>query len=77
MYMEQPLGYEKKREEKKVYKPKKAFYELKQVPRVWDSKLDQSLASLGFKGCSLNDPKDSLSSTKVQVKVEDATKEER
>ena len=77
VYVEQPLGYEKKGKEEKVYKLKKALYGLKHAPRAWNSKLDRSLVSLGFKGCSLDDPKDILPSTDEQVKVEDATKENR
>ena len=50
VYVEQPLVYEKKDEEEKVYKLKKALYGLKQVPRAWNSKLDQSLVSLGCNG---------------------------
>ena len=53
VYVEQPLGYEKKGEEGKVYKLKKALYGLKQAPRAWNSKLDRSLVSLGFKRCPL------------------------
>ena len=67
----------KKGEDAKVDKLKKALYGLKQAPRAWNSKLDQTLVSHGFKRCPLEDPKDSLSSTEEQVKVEDATKEER
>ena len=77
VYVEQPLGYEKKGEERKVYKLKKALYGLKQAPRAWNAKLDRSLVSLIFKRCFLGDPKDSLSSMEEQMKVEkDATKEE-
>ncbi|KAM0925571.1 hypothetical protein ACQ4PT_004106 [Festuca glaucescens] len=53
VYVEQPIGYEKKGEEEKVYKLKKALYGLKQAPRAWNSKLDQCLVSLGFKRCPL------------------------
>src|SRR3954470_17464440 len=53
VYVEQPLGYEKKGEEQKVYKLKKALYGLKQAPRAWSAKLDQSMVSLGFKRCPL------------------------
>ena len=35
VYVEQPLGYEKKGEEHKVCKLKKALYGLKQAPRAW------------------------------------------
>ena len=34
VYVEQPLGYEKKGGEEKVYKLKKALYGLKQAPRA-------------------------------------------
>ena len=34
VYVEQPLGYEKKGEEYKVFKLKKTLYGLKQVPRA-------------------------------------------
>jgi hypothetical protein len=53
VYVEQPIGYEKKGAEEKVYKLKKALYGLKQAPRAWNSKLDQCLVSLGFKRCPL------------------------
>ena len=53
VYVEQPVGYEKKDEEGKVYKLKKALYGLKQAPRDWNSKLDQSLVSLRFTRCPL------------------------
>ena len=76
LYVEQPLGYEKKDEEGKVYKLKKAIYGLKQAPRAWNSMLDQSLISLGFKRCPLDNPKDSLPSTEEQVKIEDTIKKE-
>ena len=63
VYVEQSFGYEKKDENRKVYELKKALYRLKQAPRAWNSKLDRSLVSLGFKGCPLTDAKGSLSST--------------
>ena len=34
VYVKQPLGYEKKGEEYKVFKLKKALYKLKQAPRA-------------------------------------------
>ena len=74
VYVEQPLGYEKKCEDGKIYKLKKALYRLKQTPRAWNSKLDRSMVSCGFKRYPLYGPKDSLPSTEEQVKVEDATK---
>ena len=76
VYVEQPLGYKKKCEEGKVYKLKKALYGLKQALRAWNSMLDRSLVSHGFKRCLLEDAKDSQLSIKVQMKVEDMTSEE-
>ncbi|KAJ0970051.1 hypothetical protein J5N97_022928 [Dioscorea zingiberensis] len=48
VYVCQPPGYEKKNNEEKVFKLRKALYGLRQAPRAWYSKLDRSLASLGF-----------------------------
>ncbi|KAJ0978704.1 hypothetical protein J5N97_014178 [Dioscorea zingiberensis] len=48
VYVCQPSGYEKKNNEEKVFKLRKALYGLCQAPRAWYSKLDRSLASLGF-----------------------------
>lgn len=39
VFVQQPLGYEKKGEEGKVYKLRKALYGLKQAPRAWYSKI--------------------------------------
>ena len=36
VFFKQPLGFVKKGSEEKVYKLKKAPYELKQAPRVWN-----------------------------------------
>ena len=38
IFIEQPQGYEVKGEEDKVYRLKKALYELKQAPRAWYNK---------------------------------------
>ena len=35
VYVEQPIGYEKKGQEHKVCRLKKALYGLKQAPRAW------------------------------------------
>eukprot|EP00253_Pinus_taeda_P012378 PITA_12378 len=51
VYIEQPLGYEKKGEEHKVCKLKKAHYGLKQVPRAWYSRIDSYLLENGFEKC--------------------------
>ena len=42
VYIEQPPGYMKIGEEKKVLKLKKALYGLKQVPRAWNTRIDIS-----------------------------------
>lgn len=52
VYVEQPLGYEKKGEEDKVYKLHKALYGLKQAPRAWFSRIDAYFRSEGFQNCS-------------------------
>eukprot|EP00253_Pinus_taeda_P011792 PITA_11792 len=51
VYIEQPLGYEKKGEEHKVCKLKKALYGLKQAPRAWYSRIDSYLLENGFDKC--------------------------
>lgn len=47
-YVDQPLGYEKKGEEHKVYRLHKSLYGLKQAPRVWYSKIEQHFLKEGF-----------------------------
>eukprot|EP00253_Pinus_taeda_P010962 PITA_10962 len=51
VYVEQPLGYEKKGEEHKVCKSKKALYGLKQVPRAWYSRIDSYILDNEFDKC--------------------------
>eukprot|EP00253_Pinus_taeda_P012840 PITA_12840 len=51
VYVEQPLGYEKKGQEHKVCKLKKPLYGLKQAPRAWYSKIDAYLIENGFDKC--------------------------
>eukprot|EP00253_Pinus_taeda_P029599 PITA_29599 len=51
VYIEQPLGYEKKGQEHKVCKLKKALYGLKQVPRAWYSRIDFYLLENEFDKC--------------------------
>eukprot|EP00253_Pinus_taeda_P003233 PITA_03233 len=51
VYIEQPLGYEKKGEEHKVCKLKKALYGLKQAPKAWYSRIDSYLLENGFEKC--------------------------
>ncbi|KAJ9563755.1 hypothetical protein OSB04_008915 [Centaurea solstitialis] len=52
VFVQQPLGYEKKGEEDKVYKLKKALYGLKQAPRAWYSKIEAYFVREGFVRCS-------------------------
>eukprot|EP00253_Pinus_taeda_P006143 PITA_06143 len=51
VYIEQPLGYEKKGQEHKVCKLKKSLYGLKQAPRVWYNRIDSYLLENGFEKC--------------------------
>ncbi|KAE8706666.1 hypothetical protein F3Y22_tig00110388pilonHSYRG00007 [Hibiscus syriacus] len=51
VYVEQPPGYMKIGEEKKVLKLKKAFYGLKQAPRAWNTRIDTYFKKNGFTQC--------------------------
>lgn len=51
VYVEQPLCFEKKGQENKVSKLKKDLYGLKQVPRVWYSRIDSYLLENRFEKC--------------------------
>ena len=51
VYVEQPLGYEKKGQEHKVCRLKKPLYGLKQAPRAWYSRIDSYLLENGFEKC--------------------------
>ena len=51
VYIEQPPGYMKIGEEKKVLKLKKALYGLKQAPRAWNTRIDTYFKENGFKQC--------------------------
>ncbi|KAJ9560810.1 hypothetical protein OSB04_005970 [Centaurea solstitialis] len=53
VYVTQPEGFIKPGNENKVYRLTKALYGLKQAPRAWNMKLDQTLKSLDFKKCTL------------------------
>eukprot|EP00253_Pinus_taeda_P018881 PITA_18881 len=52
VYIEQPLGYEKKGQECKVCRLKKALYGLKQAPRAWYSRIDSYLLENEFAKCN-------------------------
>ncbi|GJV48935.1 zinc finger, CCHC-type containing protein [Tanacetum coccineum] len=51
VYVVQPEGFEKPGEEKKVYKLAKSLYGLRQAPRAWNIKLDNTLKEMGFQQC--------------------------
>jgi len=51
IYMEQPEGFVKAREEHLVCKLQKTIYGLKQSPRAWNKKLHDELQQLGFSRC--------------------------
>ena len=51
VYLEQPPGYMKIEEDKKVLKLKKAFYGLKQAPRAWTTRIDTYFKENGYKQC--------------------------
>eukprot|EP00253_Pinus_taeda_P030394 PITA_30394 len=51
VYVEQPLGYEKKGEEHKVCKLKKTLYGLNQAPRAWYNRIYSYLLDNEFDKC--------------------------
>ncbi|KAM3194681.1 hypothetical protein ACQJBY_070996 [Aegilops geniculata] len=51
VYMQQPPGYAVDGQEGKVLRLRKALYGLRQAPRAWNAKLDESLCALGFERC--------------------------
>ncbi|GJX57280.1 ribonuclease H-like domain, reverse transcriptase, RNA-dependent DNA polymerase [Tanacetum coccineum] len=51
VYVTQPEGFVQQGKFRKVYKLTKALYGLRQAPRAWNVKLDQTLKSLDFKKC--------------------------
>nr|GEW12475.1 ribonuclease H-like domain, reverse transcriptase, RNA-dependent DNA polymerase [Tanacetum cinerariifolium] len=53
VYVTQPEGFIKKQDQGKVYRLIKALYGLRQAPRAWNIKLDNTLKSLDFKKCVL------------------------
>ena len=50
--MHQPLGFEVRGKESKVYRLKKALYGLKQAPRAWNMRIDSFLSQIGFEKCT-------------------------
>ena len=55
VFVEQPLGFEKKDHEGKVYKLKRALYGLKQAPRAWNVVIDKYFIENGFSKCPYED----------------------
>nr|GEV00095.1 ribonuclease H-like domain, reverse transcriptase, RNA-dependent DNA polymerase [Tanacetum cinerariifolium] len=53
VYVTQPEGFIKRHDNEKVYRLIKALYELRQAPRAWNIKLDNTLKLLDFKKCAL------------------------
>eukprot|EP00253_Pinus_taeda_P015873 PITA_15873 len=51
VYIEQPLGYEKKGQKHKVCRLKKALYGLKKAAREWYNRIDSYLLENGFDKC--------------------------
>jgi len=51
VYVEQPLGYMRRGEEKKVLRLKKALYGLKQAPRAWNERIDTYFKKNGYEQC--------------------------
>jgi hypothetical protein len=48
VYMTQPPGFERKGQEHRVYRLSKALYSLRQAPRAWNTKLDNTLKKIGL-----------------------------
>lgn len=53
VYVHQPVGFVDEKNSNKVLKLRKALYGLRQAPRAWNAKLDQTLTKLGFERCPL------------------------
>ena len=51
VYVEQPLGYMRRGEEKKVLRLKKALYGLKQAPQEWNYCIDKYFKKKGYEQC--------------------------
>lgn len=52
VYVRQALGFAMKGSEHKVLWLRKALYGLRQAPRAWNTKLDTTMAELGFTRCT-------------------------
>ncbi|GJR90306.1 zinc finger, CCHC-type containing protein [Tanacetum coccineum] len=73
VYVTQPEGFIKRQDNGKVYRLIKSLYGLRQATRAWNIKLDNTLKSLDFKKCALEQAiytkksKDSILITRVYV----------
>lgn len=56
VYVTQPIDFEQKGEDHKVYRLLKAFYGLRQSPRAWYSRLNKYPRSFGFSRCPYDHP---------------------
>ena len=54
VFIEKPQGYEKKCQEDKAYKLKKALYGLKKAPHAWYSRIEAHFFKEGFERCNCN-----------------------
>ncbi|GJS95890.1 ribonuclease H-like domain, reverse transcriptase, RNA-dependent DNA polymerase [Tanacetum coccineum] len=70
VYVTQPEGFVKRQDNGKVYRLIKALYGLRQAPRAWNIKLDNTLKSLDFKKYDLiitGTPKKEINKFKAQM----------
>ncbi|RHN78204.1 putative RNA-directed DNA polymerase [Medicago truncatula] len=51
VFVDQPQGYVEKGDELKVYKLRRALYDLKQAPRAWYSRIEAYFTKEGFERC--------------------------
>jgi hypothetical protein len=51
VFVDQPQGFTKRREEYRVYKLRRALYGPKQAPRAWNSRIEGYFIKEGFEKC--------------------------
>ncbi|GJY55771.1 retrovirus-related pol polyprotein from transposon TNT 1-94 [Tanacetum coccineum] len=68
VYIEQPPGYAKVREETKILKLKKVLYGLKQAPRAWNTRIDTFSKRIGNLLWEFKNQQDGLTDIKVDNK---------
>nr|GFB94526.1 ribonuclease H-like domain, reverse transcriptase, RNA-dependent DNA polymerase [Tanacetum cinerariifolium] len=75
VYITQPEGFIQQGNSGKVYKLTKALYDLRQAPRAWNIKLDQTWKSLDFKKCNLEQAESSMTdSNDTKIPMDPDTK---